>query len=82
VNAKRTVPAREISDRTTLPFMSVQIQSGDKLAIDGHRGLVEFLGFTRHDNGNEWVDVMTARGKMRTVRPSAIREVHLARRPA
>ena len=41
-----------------------------------------FLAYTKGPTGAEWIDVITSKGRARTVRPDRIRIIHRTRRLA
>lgn len=53
-----------------------KIEPGSQLTIEGIRGRCDFVGYTKHTSGSEWIDVITSRGFSRTVDPAKIKTVH------
>ena len=74
----RVDPSRTYSDRTVVHGRHVE--PGTELTVDGIRGRVRFTAHVRHENGAEWIDVVTSRGFARSVRPDAVRTVHVRHR--
>lgn len=79
---KATTPRVDATRETasTLTVHGRRVQPGTELSIAGIRGRCVFRQHVRHQSGAEWVDVLTSRGKSRSVRPDAIRTVHTRRR--
>lgn len=49
---------------------------GCRIHVEGLRGQSQVYAINVHDNGCVWLDVITARGRQRSIRPDAVRVVH------
>jgi hypothetical protein len=70
--------AHKIAGRKVLtPGVELTMVAGSVTKL---RGRVRFLGYTRTNDGKEWIDVVDSHGKSRAVDPAKIKTVHRDRK--